>query len=321
MTDATMPDETMRITAMRIAGHTMGTPEHTLPEAIDLFASIGLEGVEIIWDDEYKCALRKGASAGELAELGRRLRDHGLKPSCLTPYMTGIDSVDPKTRRSDVEDFRRCIDAAGVLGATCIRVYGGAYQPAVDRERRAQLEEVLVESLITLGAAAAQTGVVLAVETHFNTLTCGAAETAALVRRVGHPSVQVLYDQPNLEFSDGEAFPEALRLLEGLIAMVHVKDLVYKKDVTGAFSSSRVVTVDESERRVSSRIPGQGIVPWPAILPALAAQGFEGWLSLEYERRWYPYDLPPAREGMKQGFEYIKALLARMEPADRGPTR
>jgi sugar phosphate isomerase/epimerase len=131
-----------------------------------------------------------------------------------------------------------------------------------------------------------------------------------LIRRVNDPKVRALYDQPNLEFSEGEPYPEALRLLEGLIAMVHVKDLVYKKNVSGGFRSSKVVTVDESERRVSSRIPGEGIIPWPEILPALAAQGFAGWLSLEYERRWYPHDLPPAGEGMKRGLEYVRGLLA-----------
>ena len=94
--------------------------------------------------------------------------------------------------------------------------------------------------------------------------------------------------------------------------MVHVKDLVYKQGVTGGFTSSKVVTVDESERRVSSRIPGQGIIPWPEILRILAAQGFSGWLSLEYERRWYPHDLPPAADGMRQGREYLQGLLARL---------
>jgi L-ribulose-5-phosphate 3-epimerase len=288
----------------------MGTPEHTLAEAVALFSSLGLDGIEIIWDDEYRCALRKGATAAELAELKGRLQEHDLELCCLTPYMTGIDSLEPKTRRRDIEDFRRCIDTAGILGAPCIRVYGGGYQPARDRAQRPQLEEALVESLSVLGREAAAAGVVLAVETHFNTLTCTAAQTAGLVRRVGHPQVRVLYDQPNLEFSEGEPYQEALGLLEGLIAMVHVKDLVYKEGVTGGFKSAKVVTVDESERRVSSRIPGQGIIPWPEILPALARQGFEGWLSLEYERRWYPHDLPPAAEGMKEGLRYVRGLLA-----------
>jgi L-ribulose-5-phosphate 3-epimerase len=302
----------------------MGTPELTVSEAVGLFASIGLEGIEIIWDDDYGCGLRKGARAGELDELGRRVGDAGLQVCCLTPYMTGIDSSDEATRRRDLEDFRRCIDASQRLRAPCIRVYGGAYRAEQDRQRRPQLEQTLVESLATLGPAAAQAGVLLAVETHFNTLTCSAAETAGLIRRVGHPNVRVLYDQPNLEFSDGERYAEALRLLEGLIALVHVKDLVYKKGVTGGFRSSRVVTVNESERRVSSRIPGEGIIPWPEILPALAAQGFGGWLSLEYERRWYPHDLPPAVEGMKRGGEYLRGLLSRWSaalPADVPPAR
>jgi sugar phosphate isomerase/epimerase len=295
---------------MKIAGHTMGVPEHTLPEAISLFSTIGLDGIEIIWDDEYRCALRKTARAAELAELKRMLADHGLEPCCLTPYMSGINSLETATRRRDVEDFRRCINAAGALGARCIRVYGGAYLPEEDRERRPQLEEKLVDSLNTLGREAAGSGVFLAVETHFNTLTCSAAETASLIRRIGHPNVRVLYDQPNLEFSEGENYTEALRLLEDLIVMVHVKDLVYKRGVTGHFKSSKVFTVDASERRVMSRIPGQGIIPWTEILKALSAQGFDGWLSLEYERRWYPQDLPPAREGMKQGLQYIRELLS-----------
>jgi sugar phosphate isomerase/epimerase len=223
--------------------------------------------------------------------------------------MAGIDSLDEGTRRRDVDDFHRCIDAAEKLGAPCIRVYGGAYLPERDYEVREMLEENLVESLRFLGERAARAGVALAVEVHFNTLTCTAAETSSLIRRVGHPNVRVLYDQPNLEFSGGEPYPEALSLLEGLIAMVHVKDLVYKEDAYGPFTSSHVFTVEESERNVMSRVPGQGIIPWPKILKELAARGFDGWLSLEYERRWYPGDLPPAEEGMKQGFQYVQGLL------------
>jgi len=43
----------MKPASMRIAGHTMGTPELSLPEAVGLFASVGLDGIEIIWDDDY----------------------------------------------------------------------------------------------------------------------------------------------------------------------------------------------------------------------------------------------------------------------------
>ena len=43
---------------MKIAGHTMGTPEYSLFEAMELFAEIGLAGIEIIIQtDGYKCAI------------------------------------------------------------------------------------------------------------------------------------------------------------------------------------------------------------------------------------------------------------------------
>jgi sugar phosphate isomerase/epimerase len=297
---------------MKIAAHTMGTPEMPLPEAIRLFAAQDFDGIEIIWDDEYQCALRKGASEAQVSELARMLSDHGLAASCLTPYMTGLDTPGLVERKRNIDEFRRCIDAASMLRAPCIRVYGGAYLPE-NREIRADLEEALVSALLVLCRNAVHAGVTLALETHFNTLTCTAAETAEIVRRVDDPRVRVLYDQPNLEFSGGEKHAEALEILNGLIAMVHVKDLVYKEGAQSGFSSSKVVTVDESERRISSRIPGEGIIPWPNILSALHAQGYDGWLSLEYERRWYPHDLPPASEGMKRGLEYIRSIVASLE--------
>lgn len=297
---------------MKFAAHTMGTPELTLEEAITLFSSLDFDGIEIIWDDEFKCALPKRATDKDISELKRKLAEAGLEVCCLTPYMFGIDSLDIDERRRDLEDFRLCIEVGARLEASCIRVYGGGYNPQKDREKRQDLEKNLIDSLQVLGERASQVGIVLAVETHFNTLTCSASETADIVRRVNHPYVQVLYDQPNLEFSEGEKHARALEILKGLIAMVHVKDLVYKEGISGGFTSSQVVTVDESERRISSRVPGEGIIPWPEILPALSAQGFDGWLSLEYERRWYPHDLPPADEGMKQGLHYVRSLAAKL---------
>lgn len=57
---------------MRIAGHTIGTPEHTVREAIDLFARLGMEGIEAICHDEYRLPPTEiGMKAG--ADLVRRI--------------------------------------------------------------------------------------------------------------------------------------------------------------------------------------------------------------------------------------------------------
>ena len=59
---------------MKIAGHTMGTPEYTLDEAVNLFSRLGFDGIEIIWDDQYGCALRKNASGESLKKLKQKIR-------------------------------------------------------------------------------------------------------------------------------------------------------------------------------------------------------------------------------------------------------
>ena len=41
----------------KIAGHTMGTPEYTVQEAIELFHRIGLDGAEIVIQDNYRSGL------------------------------------------------------------------------------------------------------------------------------------------------------------------------------------------------------------------------------------------------------------------------
>ena len=41
----------------KIAGHTMGTPEYTVCEAIELLHRIGADGVEIVVQNDYRSGL------------------------------------------------------------------------------------------------------------------------------------------------------------------------------------------------------------------------------------------------------------------------
>jgi len=100
--------------------------------------------------------------------------------------------------------------------------------------------------------------------------------------------------------------------LDGIIGMVHVKDFIFKENVDRVFRASHVMKADESERTVMSKIPGEGILPWPEIIRMLKTHNYNGYLSLEYERRWHPNDLPPAADGMKKGLLYLRSLLEKL---------
>ncbi|MET0701360.1 MAG: sugar phosphate isomerase/epimerase, partial [Mycobacterium sp.] len=77
---------------MRIAGSTLGTPEQTVPEALELFAGAGLDAAEVIYQDGYRSGLPLRDQRS--AERARRAsQDLGVPIAGLTPYTTGINAL------------------------------------------------------------------------------------------------------------------------------------------------------------------------------------------------------------------------------------
>lgn len=293
-----------------VAGHTLGTPDVSVPDAIRLFAAAGLDAAELIWQDDYLSGIPEAADEETLHDIERAGAETGLPIIGLTPYITEINSLDESVRTRDVERFAHCLAVADRLGARLVRVYAGNYTEA-RADDHAELWRRLVLSLHELAPVAAGYGVVLAVENHFNTMTMTAAETVQLVREIDHPQVRILYDQANLTFTHSEDAPAAIDLQAGLVAHAHVKDLVFI-DRNRPFRAAEVATVSGEDRAVRSRVVGDGEMDWPAILSRLLDRGYDGAFSLEYEYRWHRADLPPPPEGFRRGAERLRNYLDRI---------
>lgn len=299
---------------MRIAGHTLGTPEHTVPQALALFSSAGLDAAEVIYQDDYLSGLPlRDAGAAHAAR--RASEEAGVPIVGLTPYTTGINALDEKEWSEAVDELRGAIEIAQVVGADRLRVYAGSWRP--DQDDHAGHWSQLVAALSTLAPEASAAGVRLCVENHFGTMTQSAAETAMLVKQVGHPAVRVLYDQANLTFTHDEPHAQALAIQGDLIGHVHVKDLVFTNP-DAPFRASETARVAQSERTVRSRVVGEGVVPWLDILRALTTRGYDDVLTLEYEYRWHPQDLPEPAIGFARSATAVRELLAQV--TDEGAT-
>lgn len=291
---------------MIIAGHTLGTPGRDLAEALNLFATAGLDAAEVIYQDDYPAAINP--SDPRSAQRAAAIADaEGVPIVALTPYTTSINSVEPASRKRGIDEFRACIEAAHTVGATRVRVYAGAWHPG-DTEHAPRWEQ-LRSALTILAPEAAAAGVVLCVENHFGTMTRTAADTARLVREIDHASVRVLYDQANLTFTHDESWQEAIAVQGELVQHVHVKDLIFK-DPEAPFRASDTARVKAEERAVRSRVVGTGVVPWPDILAELVRRGYDDVLSLEYEYRWHPQDLPDPAIGFKDSALALRTMLA-----------
>lgn len=294
----------------QIAGHTMGTPEYTVEQALTLFRDIGLDGAELVVQDGYRCAIPQQAEQHELEKIRNTADRLGLKIIALTPYYSRFNDLEAGVREAEIQGIRRVIEYAGVLGAKYIRIYAGNYAQT-DTDPGEKKRACLVDSMRRLGEEAQRAGVTLVMENHFNTMTVSAADSISVAQEINHPAVGILYDQANLTFTGNEPWERALELQFAEIRYTHVKDLVFRGENT-EFTSSDVSHPKEEERNVTTKIVGEGVIPWPAILQALKDRGYEGWLSLEYERRWHPQDIPDARIGMKRSADYLRSCFKQL---------
>ena len=112
-----------------------------------------------------------------------------------------------------------------------------------------------------------------------------------LLRLAAHPRVQVLYDPANAQQCSGETWEETWRLQLDHVDHVHAKDFTR-----------------ESGERAACLI-GEGGVPWREIMGGLRESDYVGFVSLEYEKKWYPDVLPDARTGMAGCMRTLRSYL------------
>lgn len=290
----------------KIAGHTMGTPEYTVCEAIKLMKKIGTDGIEIVVQDGYRSGIPCNCDQETLKKIKECSEEMGIRIIALTPYNSYFNSLDEEKRQEEMSAIRKVIDYCEFLGASYVRIYGGNLS-AGDTYKLDERWNRLVQSLREMGDYAKEKGVTLVVENHFNTMAVSAKNSADLMEAVAHPAVAILYDQANLTFTENEDYLTAIARQQKYVAYMHVKDLVFVEGKS--FVSSNVARPDEDERNVRTKIVGEGVIPWQKILSKVKEQGYDGWLSLEYERRWHPDDIPDASVGMKKSLEYLKSIM------------
>ena len=294
----------------KLLGHTLGTPELTPTEALDLFARSGLDGAEIIWLDDYRGAIPE-SDDGQVAAAVKAHADRlGLVIGGLTPYVTELNSLDDDLYQREIGRLERALGVARSLDCPRVRVYAGKLlgdEPADDVPR---LRQRLVDALRRLGPMAEDHGAVLCVENHFGTMTVSAADTVSLVTEVDSPGVGILYDQANLTFTHHEDYREAIRLQGPWIGHVHVKDLEWIHP-DRILKTTAVASIDKDERVHASRMIGDGVLDWREIVAAIVSTGYDGSYSLEYEYRWNPEDLPVPAVGFPESARRLRACFAR----------
>lgn len=236
---------------------TLGCPDATVHEVAALARRHDCAHVELRAHPDGP--IHVGMSATERALWTAGLADAGVRPVDVASYVALAEtSMDT---RAVVESGRAHVALAEDLGASGLRVFGGGPGDPDTAERARERLSALLD-------ATGDSEVGIWLETH-DRLPRGA--DAAAVLDGMPPRAAAIWDVAH-PWHHGEEPRDTVRQLADRLALVQVKDVRSREDVRPV-------------------LPGSGAIPLHAVVAALSAHDWDGPLSLEWERAWFP-DLP-----------------------------
>jgi sugar phosphate isomerase/epimerase len=257
---------------------TLGCPAWTIPQVFAEAARMGYEGVEL------RCLagglLTPALPAADRAEIRRQSAGTGL-PVVAIGASSAFSHPDPAVRAAQEEDLRGMLQLAAEVGAPLVRAYGGGFPGPLTADAartyggslptgRAR-EEVcagIAASLDRVASRAEELGLTIVVETHDG--LSSAAVAADVLSRVRSPAVQALWDVLHPSRM-GETPRQVWGLIGPRVRHVHFKDAA--RDAAGRWRATPL---------------GEGEVPLRECLRLLRSEGYDGWLTLEWEKYWEP---------------------------------
>ncbi|MFD8557505.1 sugar phosphate isomerase/epimerase family protein [Streptosporangium canum] len=256
---------------MKFAFSTLGMPGAGLAEAVATATRHGCAGLELRLHPDT--GVHAGlTAAGRAAVRSTVAGTGGLAIAALAGY-TGISAPGPDgpVVRALLDDLSLAAD----LGAPAVRVFP-----------KGEDVEAGVRRLRAVAGFCVESGVRVLVETH-DALPTGAA-VGRLLDALAMPAVAgALWDVLH-PWRHGEAPAETLKALGDHLAYVQIKDAVSTADTTPVPLWTGGVPLDECGELL---------------------RGFGGWVSLEWERIWYP-DVPPLEEILPGAREWVARFSA-----------
>lgn len=257
----------------------------TVPGALGLIKETGGEGVDIsAWH----------VSQLTNAEVRRMVADAGLVTSSYIGGATLTMGEGPE-RSAALDEMRKVIDSAAAVGTKTVLLTTGGCLPGQDR---AEARRNVASGLGQLLPHAKATGVTLTIEDFGSPVAPyqTGAECLECCELAG-PELMMTYDTGNMVMGDEDPV-DFLSLVKGRVLHCHAKDWeLLPPDAENCLTS-------RAGRKYIGTVVGQGVIDYPAVIAALKAMDYQGFVSFEYEGRGDPI------RALREGMRYLRELLA-----------
>ena len=235
-------------------------------------------------EERLAIAREQGFSCGHLA-LSKVISEYSVADEALTPgyamYLKklfaaqGIDiavlgcylnlaTPDPEALRKNKERYLANIRFASWLGAGVVGTETGAVNTSYTYEEENHSErslEIFTENIRNVVEYAEKLGVVVAIEPVWKHIVCNPVRARKVLDDVHSPNLQIIFDPVNLlDISNyenrEEIFREAIDVLGGDIAVVHLKDFVVReKELVSVVAGTGLMDYRQILRFMKERKP------------------------------------------------------------------
>ena len=253
---------------MRIAYGTYAMPDLPLEQAAPLLAEIGYDGVEICVSPGHAASMPEEMDAGRRRRLRELLGRLGLGVPAVFTLAHALAEDEDGHRRTQ-EHVKRCAGLARDLGPEPPVVALGI---GGRKDQWEQLKGRIVDHLGDYGRLARQEGFLVAAEAHCRAAVDRSERALWVIESVASPAVRLHFDIVHFYLA-GEDETEAVERLLPITGHTHVTDARRHDD--GSFDLLLL---------------GQGDLDAAAYVKAMAAGGWEGFLTLEVSGRIWGRD-------------------------------
>ena len=267
---------------MKIACTTLACPSWSLETILERFKQYGYDGVDFRGLGEELEIYRLPEFAGGAAETAKKIARSGLEVSAFSSGAV-MFCADPAGREKHMAEVIQYGRLCRVFDAPMIRVFGGSVGAADPQEA----VEVSVATLRQMSEAVGEE-IKLAVETHDDWIR--SAGLAEVMKRVEVPNVGVLWDLHHPYRMAGESPQQTYDNIGQFTIATHVKDS--RRTETGEYEPC---------------LGGAGDVPLAEMVALLREGGYDGYLTLEWEKKWHP-ELADPEIALPAYAEYMRKL-------------
>ncbi|NLO82869.1 MAG: sugar phosphate isomerase/epimerase [Clostridiales bacterium] len=268
---------------MKLAFSTLGSPDWSFDKTLEVAHRLGFEAIEIrgMEGKMHADEITRFFPENE-AETKRKLKEYNLK---ICVFGTSVIFHDAEKYDSMIQEGKTAIDVCSRMEIPYIRVFGDKIPSA---EIKDQVIANVIRGIRELCSYARGKNVKVLQEVHgdFNTVE----NITAVIEGVKDcPEFGLVWDIAHSDREYGDDYMEFYSWIKPYILHTHIKD--HKRN-NGKFDLCPV---------------GEGDIPIRDIIKTLKADGYTGYFSFEWEKKWHP-ELMDAEIVYPRYVEYMKSL-------------